>query len=189
MPLTARPKPRCDLGGQPGGAVAMIDLSADGVLGGGTRGWSIFNKDGTLVRDSGLSFEYALIAAGHYPDKRSDAKGVEPEGMEFAVINGTPMVFVLSRRGSVVDVYDVTDPTYPVLTQLLPSGVAPEGAVAIPARGFLATANEADLAFDADGNAWIVTDNDGTDDSSGKTMFLNLGRFWPVWSICHLPVI
>ena len=31
------------------------------------------------------------------------------------------------------------------------------------------------LAFDADGNAWIVTDNDGVDDSSGETLLLNLG--------------
>jgi len=32
------------------------------------------------------------------------------------------------------------------------------------------------LAFDAKGNAWVVTDNDGTDDSSGETLFWNLGQ-------------
>lgn len=32
------------------------------------------------------------------------------------------------------------------------------------------------LAFDADGNAWVVTDNDGVDDSSGETLFWNLGK-------------
>lgn len=53
-----------------------------------------------------------------------------------------------SERGSVVGVYDVTDPTAPVLKQLLPSGIAPEGIVAIPQRNLLVTANEADLIED-----------------------------------------
>lgn len=131
-------------------------IANEGDMDGGARGWSIFHKDGTLVWDSGTSFEYALVEAGHYPDKRSDAKGVEPEGMEFAVINGTPMVFILSERGSMVGVYDVTDPANPVLAQLLPSGVAPEGAVAIPDRGLLVTANEADLAEDGAARSHVM---------------------------------
>ena len=131
-------------------------IANEGDMDGGTRGWSIFHKDGTLVWDSGTSFEYAVVEAGHYPDKRSDAKGVEPEGMEFAVINGTQMVFILSERGSMVGVYDVTDPVNPVLAQLLPSGVAPEGAVAIPARGLLVTANEADLGEDGAARSHVM---------------------------------
>jgi DNA-binding beta-propeller fold protein YncE len=131
-------------------------IANEGDMDGGTRGWSIFHKDGTLVWDSGLSFEYALIEVGHYPDKRSDAKGVEPEGMEFAIINGTPMVFILSERGSMVGVYDVTDPSNPVLAQLLPSGVAPEGTVAIPERGLLVTANEADLGEDGGARSHVM---------------------------------
>ena len=133
-----------------------IAIANEGDMDGGTRGWTVFHKDGTLVWDSGLSFEYAVIEAGHYPDKRSDAKGVEPEGMEFAVINGTPMVFMLSERGSMVGVYDVTDPANPVLAQLLPSGVAPEGAVAIPERGLLITANEADLGEDGAARSHVM---------------------------------
>jgi hypothetical protein len=128
----------------------------EGDMDGGTRGWSIFHKDGTLVWDSGMSFEYALVEIGHYPDRRSDAKGVEPEGMEFAVINGTPMVFILSERGSIVGIYDVTDPANPVLAQLLPSGMAPEGAVAIPERGLLVTANEADLGADGAARSHVM---------------------------------
>ncbi len=133
-----------------------IAIANEGDMDGGTRGWSVFHKDGSLVWDSGLSFEYALVEVGHYPDKRSDAKGGEPEGMEFAVINGTPMVFILSERGSIVGVYDVTDPANPVLTQLLPSGVAPEGAVAIPERGLLVTANEADLGEDGAARSHVM---------------------------------
>ncbi len=40
----------------------------------------------------------------------------------------------------------MTDPAAPVLKQLLPSGIAPEGAIAIPGRNLLAIANEADDA-------------------------------------------
>jgi len=134
-------------------AVQWIDgthfaMSNEGDMDGGTRGWSIFSQEGDLIWDSGTSFEHAIVEIGHYPDRRSDAKGVEPEGMEFAVIDGTPMVFVLAERASVIGVYDVSDPTNPVLAQLLPSSVAPEGAVAIPGRNLLAIANEADLAED-----------------------------------------
>ncbi|MGP9767640.1 esterase-like activity of phytase family protein [Halomonas sp. AOP13-D3-9] len=120
-------------------------IANEGDMDGGSRGWSIFHKSGRLVYESGADFEHAVIEVGHYPDKRSDAKGSEPEGMEFAVFDGTPYVFLLSERGSLVGVYDVSNPAEPQLTQLLPSGLSPEGAVAIPSRGLLATANETDL--------------------------------------------
>jgi hypothetical protein len=118
----------------------------EGDMDGGSRGFTVFNKDGTVVFEAGMSFEYALIQIGHYPEERSGNKGVEPEGMEFATFGGTPMMFLLSERGSVIGVYDMTDPVAPVLAQLLPSGIAPEGAVAIPERNLLAIANEADDA-------------------------------------------
>jgi hypothetical protein len=123
-------------------------VANEGDMDGGSRGWTIFRKDGTVVYESGMAFEHAVIEAGHYPDRRSDAKGVEPEGMEFAVIDGVPMVFLLAERASVVGVYDVSNPAEPRLHQILPSGVSPEGAVAIPSRGILATANEVDLGAD-----------------------------------------
>ncbi|MDO6584882.1 esterase-like activity of phytase family protein [Salipiger sp. 1_MG-2023] len=120
----------------------------EGDMDGGSRGFTIFAKDGTVVYESGADFEKAVIEVGHYPDKRSDAKGAEPEGLEFATFDGTPYLFVMSERGSVVGVYDVSDPAAPVLTQMLPSGIAPEGIVAIPSRGLVATANEEDLVED-----------------------------------------
>jgi sugar lactone lactonase YvrE len=120
----------------------------EGDMDGGSRGWTIYNKDGTVVYEAGNTFEHAIVEAGHYPDKRSDAKGAEPEGIEFATFEGTPYIFILSERGSVVGVYDVTDPTSPVLKQVLPSGIAPEGAIAIPERNLFITANEKDLIED-----------------------------------------
>lgn len=134
-------------------AVQWIDdthfaIANEGDMDGGSRGWSIFHQDGTLVYENGTGFEHAIVQAGHYPDRRSDAKGVEPEGMEFGVFGGTPMAFILAERSSVVGVYDLTDPTAPVLAQLLPSGIGPEGAVAIPSRNLFVTANEVDLIED-----------------------------------------
>jgi len=120
----------------------------EGDMDGGARGWTIFNKDGTEVFEAGTSFEHAIVQHGHYPDKRSDSKGAEPEGMEFAIFDGTPYAFILAERASLVGVYDVTDPRAPTLVQVLPSGIAPEGAIAIPSRGLFITANEADLIED-----------------------------------------
>ena len=123
-------------------------IANEGEMDGGSRGFTIFHKDGTEVFESGTSLEQAIIQAGHYPDKRSDSKGNEPEGLEFAVYGDTPYLFVLSERSSMIGVYDVTNPTAPVLANLLPSGIGPEGAVAIPSRNLFVSANEVDLIED-----------------------------------------
>lgn len=115
---------------------------------GGSRGWTIFHKDGTVVYENGTGLERAIIEIGHYPEKRSKSKGNEPEGMEFARFGDTPLLFVASERASIVGVYDLTDPARPALKQLLPSGVGPEGLIAIPERNLLITANETDLRGD-----------------------------------------
>ena len=134
-------------------AVKWIDddhfaIANEGDYNGGSRGWTIFHKNGEVVYESGTSFEYAVVQIGHYPDKRSDAKGVEPESVAFAEYQGTPYAFIGSERGSVVGVYDLTDPANPVLKQMLPSGIAPEGLATIPGRDLFVTANEADLIED-----------------------------------------
>jgi len=128
----------------------------EGDMDGGSRGWTIFNQDGTVVYESGMTFEHAVIQIGHYPEERSGNKGVEPESIEANTFEGTPMIFVGSERGSVVGVYDVTDPSAPVLAQLLPSGIGPEGYVTIPERNLLISANEADLGPDGGVRAHVM---------------------------------
>jgi len=118
----------------------------EGDMDGGSRGWTIFSQDGDIVYESGVSFEHAIIELGHYPEERSGNKGVEPESVTFDVFNGTPYVFVGAERSSIVGVYNVTDPANPVLEQLLPSGIGPEGYVTIPERNLLVSANEVDDA-------------------------------------------
>ena len=142
-------------------AVRWIDndhfaTANEGDMDGGSRGWTIFNRNGRVVYESGPSFEHALVQIGHYPDKRSDSKGVEPESIETATFGTTPMVFVGAERGSVVGVYDVTDLARPVLRQLLPSGIGPEGYVAIPERNLLISANEVDGREDGAAPAHIM---------------------------------
>ncbi|KPQ18184.1 MAG: Esterase-like activity of phytase [Rhodobacteraceae bacterium HLUCCO18] len=132
-------------------SVAWIDdthfaTANEGDMDGGSRGWTIFSQDGDVIHESGVSFEHAIIQIGHYPENRSGNKGVEPESATFDVFGGTPFLFIGSERGSVVGVYDVTDPATPVLEQLLPSGIGPEGYVTIPARNLLVSANETDDA-------------------------------------------
>ena len=134
-------------------AVQWIDgdhvaIANEGDMDGGSRGFTVFRRDGTEVFESGLAFEYAVAEIGHYPEARSGNKGVEPEGMEFATFGGIPMMFLLAERASVVGVYDMSDPAAPALAQILPAGIGPEGAVAIPGRNLFVVANEVDLIED-----------------------------------------
>ncbi len=122
---------------------------------GGSRGFTIFSKQGEVLYESGLSFEYAVAMAGHYPEKRSGNKGVEPEGLEVASFNGQSYIFVMSERGSLVGVYKDTGAD-PELVQLLPSGIGPESAIAIPERNLLITANEKDLIEDKGPRAHVM---------------------------------
>ena len=134
---------------------ARLAIANEGDMNGGSRGFTIFSKSGEELFESGLQLEYAAALAGHYPEKRSGNKGVEPEGMEVGVFNGETYVFVLLERSSLVGVYKDTGAD-PEFIQLLPSGVGPEGAVAIPSRGLLVTANEADLIEDKGARAHVM---------------------------------
>lgn len=161
-------------------AVKWIDdgrfVTADeGDYEGGSRTFTIFDKDGSVAFDPGLSFEYLIARAGHYPEGRSANKGVEPEGVETAVFGEQGYIFVSSERGSIVGVYRDTG-AEPEFLQLLPSGIGPEGLLAIPARNLFVVANEVDLIEDggvrahvmlfelADGEPAYPTLMSGTDD-------------------------
>jgi hypothetical protein len=122
-------------------------IANEGDWKGGSRGFTIFSKEGEVLYESGLSFEYEVAMAGHYPEKRSGNKGAEPEGMEVGTFGDKTFIFLLSERGSVVGVYEDTG-AEPAFKQLLPTALAPEGAVAIPGRNLFAVANEADLIDD-----------------------------------------
>lgn len=121
---------------------------------GGSRGFTIFDKSGKVLHESGPSLEMKIAAAGHYPDKRSK-KGVEIEGLEVAKFGDTQYIFVASERGSVIGVYKDAG-SEPEFVQLLPSGVGPEGLVAIAPRNLLVTANETDLVEDGGARSHVM---------------------------------
>ena len=122
-------------------------VANEGDYEGGSRGFTIFDVGGKVLYESGPALELAMARAGHFPEKRAKSKGVEPEGLETFELDGQKYFVVLAERASMAAVYRDTG-AEPVLVQLLPSGVSPEGAVAIPSRKLLATANEVDLVDD-----------------------------------------
>ncbi|GAA4130908.1 esterase-like activity of phytase family protein [Aminobacter aganoensis] len=121
-------------------------VANEGDYKGGARGFTIFSRTGEVLYESGPAFEYQAAAAGHYPDARNK-KGIEPEGLEFASFGDQKLIFVAAERASLVGVYKDTG-AEPEFLQLLPSGIGPEGLVAIPQRKLLVTANETDLVED-----------------------------------------
>ncbi len=87
----------------------------------GTRSFSIFDENGTLVYDSGEMIETYL--ATNYPlyfnsnhdsnssfDSRSDDKGPEPESVEIGVIGDKTYAFIALERFSGIMVCDITNP-------------------------------------------------------------------------------
>ncbi len=130
-------------------------IANEGDWNGGSRGFTILNTEGEVLYDNGLQLEYAAAMAGHYPEDRSGNKGAEPEGMDIATFGDDTYIFVLLERASLVGVYRDTggDPEF---VQLLPSGIGPEGAYAIPSRNLLITANEADFGPDGGVRAHVM---------------------------------
>lgn len=116
----------------------------EGDWNGGSRGFTIFNADGAVAYDAGNTLEHLVARIGHTNDKRSDAKGNEPENVAFGRFDGTDYLFVASERSSVLAVYDMGQKNQPVFKQVLPAALAPEGVLAIPSRNLLIAASEND---------------------------------------------
>ena len=154
-------------------------IANEGDYEGGSRGFTIFNKDGTELFESGMSFEYAVAAAGHYPEERSGNKGVEPEGLAVGTFGDTQYVFVMSERGSIVGVY-VEEDGVPVLQQLLPSGIGPEGAVTIPSRNLFVTANETDLGEDGGARSHVMVYELGDGEPTYPTISAEMDEGLPI---------
>jgi hypothetical protein len=110
---------------------------------GGSRGFTIFNKDGSVAYESGASLEHEIVSLGHYPESRNK-KGVEIEGVETGRFGSDNLIFVGSERASVVAVYRDTG-SAPELMQVLPTGIGPEGLLAIPSRNLFVATSETDL--------------------------------------------
>lgn len=133
-------------------AVAWLDdtrfvTANEGDYLGGSRGFSIWNVNGTVEYDSGNFLDHEAIRLGHYPEKRSAAKGNEPEGAEVGVYGKDRLIFIGSERSSLVSVWQDMGPgKAPKYLQSLSAGAGPEGLLAIPQRKLLVVASETDGA-------------------------------------------
>lgn len=110
----------------------------------GGRGWTVFSPEGEIVYTAGGSAEVFLAEAGRYPDSRSDAKGAEFEGAEVTQLRGGSYAFIGSERGDAVLVYRIEDEAAPQLVQVLETGAAPEGLLAVTRQQLFLTSNEDD---------------------------------------------
>lgn len=114
----------------PSGAPSNVSL--------GGRSLTIFDaRTGALVWDSGTSLQTIAIAAGTYDDGRSDDKGVEPENVVVAQLDGRSYAIAGLERGSktTLVVFDVTRPertTY-VSHVVIDGSISPEGLAVVPA--------------------------------------------------------
>jgi len=108
----------------------------------GGRGWSAWTTQGSQVWKDNGELEPLAAEYGHYPEARSEAGGIEVEGMETAVFGKKEFAFVGSEKGSFVAVYDITNNRKPAFVQLLPTGMEPEGLLAIPQRNVFLTSDE-----------------------------------------------
>ncbi len=123
-----------------GSAIVCADEGELAYTGG--RGYSVFSPRGQELYTDGGFMETIAQVFGQYPDGRSDARGIEVEGVTCARFGRRDFAFVMSERGSFMNVYDISNPAAPVLVQFLPTGISPEGVVAIPQRGLVVTADE-----------------------------------------------
>jgi hypothetical protein len=122
----------------------LIATANEGDLVGGSRGFSIFDSDGVVRYDSGSDLEHLAVRHGHYPEARSENKGVEPESVASAAYGPNEFLFVGSERGSFVAVFKIGSDGQPSFSQLLPAPLGPEGLLAIPHRNLLIASGEED---------------------------------------------
>lgn len=108
----------------------------------GGRGFSYWSSTGAFLGDDGGDLERTATVFSHYPDGRSDARGIEVEGIATGRFGQDDFLFVMSERGSFLAVYDIDSPGQPELVQILPTGLSPEGIVVIPQRKLVVTADE-----------------------------------------------
>ena len=88
----------------------------------GARSFSIWNAAGDQVFDSGSQLSSKANSDSHFNvsndaqenDNRSDDKGVEPEAIEVAVINGATIGFVGLERHGGVAAYNISNPAAPI---------------------------------------------------------------------------
>jgi hypothetical protein len=123
---------------------AGIATANEGDLAGGSRGFSIFRRDGTVAFDSGNAIDRLAVQHGHYPEDRSENKGSEPESIVYGRFKDGDYLFVGAERGNFIAVYQLDRSGRPTFSQLLPGPLGPEGLLVIPSRNLVIASGEVD---------------------------------------------
>ena len=100
----------------------------------GGRSLSIFDVCGDLVYNSGSEMDQIAVSVGHYDDKSSHERGIEPENVAFGAFEGADYLFITGERVGLTYVYYVSTIKTPKFKQVLLTGIRPEGIKAIPNR-------------------------------------------------------
>ena len=144
--------------------VADLNDPVTGLKGFGGRSFSIFNRKGKVIYDSGSLLDEIASAAGFYDDERSDDKSVEAESVITARIKDRTFAFVGLERtfdqassdelGSLIPVFEITNPFEPSYLGSFYSAqsLSPEGLCWVPGgtkHGHLLVANEVSGTLDA----------------------------------------
>jgi Collagen triple helix repeat (20 copies) len=108
----------------------------------GTRDFTLWKADGTVLANSGSAYDRRLADFGQIAEGRNDNAGSEPEGVEIATIDGRETLFVTNERARSTSVYDISNKQAPRFMAVLLGGTRPENAVALPARKRVITADE-----------------------------------------------
>jgi hypothetical protein len=125
----------------------------EGDLFGGSRGFTSWTQWGAPLHQAGSSVDRIAARIGHYPESRSENKGCEPEGVEVGKFSQGRFLFVGAERANVVLVYQLFfhplfGAAFPLFRQALPTGLGPEGLLAVPQRDLFVVACEEDSRED-----------------------------------------
>ncbi len=111
----------------------------------GGRTVSLFDaRTGVLLGDTGSQIDDSAALFGVYPDSRSNRGGSEPEVLDLTRHHGMTLVAVGLERANAVALIDVSNPCTPLVIDLAPVGIAPEGIKFFHRKGqlYVAVANE-----------------------------------------------
>ena len=128
--------------------ISNTDSSASNLFAAGARSFSIRDKTGNIIYDSGDFLDKKAHELGIYDDSRSRDKGVEPEGLTLLDLGGRTYAFVATERTltSAVAIFDITDPTDVSFVDMIVTegDLSPEGLDAYKYHGqtYLAISNE-----------------------------------------------
>ena len=126
-------------------APSNIATANEGDLFGGSRGFSIFRRNGSVAFDSGNSLEELAVQYGHYPEGPLRRQGDRARGDAVRAVRSRRLPVRRQRARQLRRGLHARSVGRPKFEQLLPGPLGPEGLLAIPNRNLLIVSGEVDL--------------------------------------------